>query len=181
MRGTIRQIIAGLKPFDAQEAEDRGRALDWIASGAPLCRAHPPNEPDPHLVSYFAVIDGNHILLGDHIKSGLWLPSGGHVERGEHPKETARREALEELSLTADFIDDAPLFITATVTKGAGPHTDISLWFALYGRRNEDIEFDRGEYHRVAWFPFADLPLTRTDPQLARFCAKFTAMMVPAP
>ncbi|MGV9748387.1 NUDIX domain-containing protein [Rhodococcus zopfii] len=39
----------------------------------------------------------------DHIGAGLWLPTGGHVEPGEHPLDTAIRETREELGIDADF------------------------------------------------------------------------------
>jgi 8-oxo-dGTP pyrophosphatase MutT (NUDIX family) len=42
------------------------------------------------------------MLLGDHRKSGLWLPPGGHVEE-EHPRDTVTREAAEELQIDARF------------------------------------------------------------------------------
>jgi 8-oxo-dGTP diphosphatase len=52
-------------------------------------------------VSYVAVLDlaDGSSLLVDHINAGLWLPPGGHVESGEHPVETAGREAREELGM----------------------------------------------------------------------------------
>ncbi|MEE3919135.1 NUDIX domain-containing protein [Micromonospora sp. BRA006-A] len=31
----------------------------------------------------------------------MWLPSGGHVEPGEHPADTVRRELREELGVAA--------------------------------------------------------------------------------
>ncbi|WP_198139660.1 NUDIX domain-containing protein [Candidatus Orientia mediorientalis] len=43
------------------------------------------------------------MLLVDHKKALLWLPSGGHVEIAEDPKTTIERECLEELNVTADF------------------------------------------------------------------------------
>ena len=79
------------------------------------------------------------MLLCDHWLSGLWLPAGGHVEPGEHPLGTVRREAAEELGVTAQpdaVFGDRPFFLTMTETVGppATRHVDVSLWFALAGR-----------------------------------------------
>ncbi|MFE4718607.1 hypothetical protein ACFRLW_19610 [Streptomyces sp. NPDC056728] len=40
-----------------------------------------------HLLSYFVVPDNScgQLLLVAHLKAGLWLPAGGHVESGEDP------------------------------------------------------------------------------------------------
>jgi 8-oxo-dGTP pyrophosphatase MutT (NUDIX family) len=49
-------------------------------------------------------------------KAELWLPTGGHVEVGEDPAETVRREAEEELGVAALLADPGarPLFLTVS-------------------------------------------------------------------
>jgi len=50
---------------------------------------------------------------------------------------------LEELSLTAEFLHDAPVFLTVTQTVGStAGHTDVSLWYVIKGDRNAAYEFD---------------------------------------
>jgi 8-oxo-dGTP diphosphatase len=80
LRAMVSGMVAGVSPLDEQEAADQVGILEWIASGQPIFRAAPPAAPPKHLVSYFALIDGASrlVLLGDHVKSGLWLPSGVH-------------------------------------------------------------------------------------------------------
>lgn len=68
---------------------------------------HPPQ----YLVTYFAVVDGEHVLLVNHKNAELWPPPGAHVEPHEHPRTTVCREAREELAIEAEFILDGPLFI----------------------------------------------------------------------
>ena len=92
----ITQELRHIRPHDLLELDHLGRAQAWVASGAPLCRLRPPATPPMHLVSYFPVMDHGYILLGAHITSGLWLPPGGHVDMGEHPRDTVRRECMEE-------------------------------------------------------------------------------------
>ena len=119
------------------------------------------------------MVDGDWLLLADHINAGLWLPPGGHVEAGEHPRVTVAREAREELGLTAVFLHAAPQFLTITRTVGVtAGHVDVSLWFVLAARRDQALEFDLGEFHGIKWFHRSEVPLERSDPQMGRFLAK---------
>lgn len=177
MRARIRQEIAGIEPADAKEARARREALRWVDSGAELCRIEKPATPPRHLVSYFAVIDGDYLLLVEHINAGLWLPSGGHVEPGEHPRDTVRRESLEELGLAARFLREEPCFLTVTETVGStAGHTDVSLWYLLSGSRHEAMDFDHAEFHGVRWFHLTEIPFRHADPELSRFVSKMTGM-----
>lgn len=66
-----------------------------------------------------------------------WLPTGGHVDPGEHPAAAAQRELREELGVEPVFlgaVGDRPLLVTVTETVGLSEsHTDVSLWFAFDG------------------------------------------------
>jgi len=173
IRAAIGGEVASIRPFDELEEIHRAEALAWIDSGVPLCRTAKPATPPRHLVSYFAVVDGDYILLVDHKSAQLWLPPGGHVEEGEHPRETVRRELLEELELVAGHDIAEPLMITCTSTVGlTAGHVDVSLWYVVRVDRNQEIEFDRQEFAGVKWFGFSDVPLHRSDPHMGRFLAK---------
>jgi 8-oxo-dGTP diphosphatase len=173
MRQTIRDVVEQIQPFDEIEVEHRSKTLAWIDSAAQLFRVEKPAKPPKHLVSYFAVIDGNKILLGNHVKAQLWLPSGGHVEPNEHLRETVKREVMEELSIDAKFLFEQPIFITIANTVGlTANHTDVSLWYVIKADSQIEIIFDRNEYHDVKWFRFDALPLNQTDPHLSRFIQK---------
>ncbi|MBS1912441.1 MAG: NUDIX hydrolase [Bacteroidetes bacterium] len=176
MRTRIREEVALIQPLDDTEREHIADALAWIDSGAELCRIEKPAVPPKHLVSYVAVLDGDHILLADHRNAGLWLPMGGHVERGEHPRAAAAREVQEELGLAADMPIDPPLMITCTTTVGlTAGHTDVSLWYVLRGSRQVSLQFDAAEFNSVHWFPLSEVPLDRSDPHMHRFLAKLAA------
>ena len=177
--GTLREqigaLIAAIEPYDALEAEHRGFALEWVVSGAPLFREHKPATPEPHLVSYFPVVDlgAGQVLLVDHRNSGLWLPAGGHVEPGEHPRATLERELREELGIAAEPLVAEPLFITVTKTVGPAPaHTDVSLWYVLAGDAAREVRFDAREFFGVRWFSLRDVPRERAEPHLGRFVRK---------
>ena len=179
MREQIRSEFETIEPFDDLEAQHRTEALAWIATGADLFRLAKPALPPQHLVSYFAVVDDDHILLVDHRDAGLWLPTGGHLERDEHPRRTVVRELHEELGLVATHPIDAPVMVTCTTTVGAtAGHTDVSLWYVVRAPRSQRLAFDEREFESIRWFPFRDIPRERTDPHLGRFVAKLMSASV---
>ena len=81
-------MVDSIEPMDSVESGHIADASAWLCvTNDVFRRATAPTEPAKHLVSYFLLVDpvSGHILLGDHRKSGLWLPSGGHVEPGRTP------------------------------------------------------------------------------------------------
>jgi len=158
LRAEIRGLVAEVGPADAVEEEHRRMALAWMDGTGDIFRRVKPGTPDPHLVSYFLLADHQQdaVLLVDHRKAGLWLPAGGHVEPGEHPAATVRREALEELGIEAEFspvTGDRPLFVTVTETvPAAGRHTDVSLWYVLTRGMSQPLRPDLAEFREARWW-----------------------------
>lgn len=172
-RSAIRCLVAAIPPLDVREGADIRDALAWIDSGTSLCRTAKPATPPKHLVSYFVLVDGAHVLLVGHINAGLWLPTGGHVEPDEHPWATVRREAREELGLECEPGPREPLFLTVTETVGrTAGRTDVSLWYALPADRAAPLAWEAGEFRSIAWFHKDHVSLQRCDPHLARFLRK---------
>ena len=127
-RAGLADLVAGIAPWDDRERDDLASAAAWIASGAPLYRTGKPDIPATHLVSYFVVLDEGRgqMLLVDHRKARLWLPTGGHVEEGEDPWLAVVREAREELTMQAEpsaLAGDRPFFLTVTLTPD-----EVELW-----------------------------------------------------
>ena len=176
MRAAIREEVDLIEPLDSLEQETKIDVLAWIDSGVELCRIEKPATPPKHLISYFAVVDDDYVLLVDHINAELWLPTGGHVDPGEHPRETALREAAEELSLKGEFLREGPVFLTSneTVGKTAG-HTDVSLWYVFRGDRSLSLNFDGTEFHDARWFHRNEVPIDRADKHMSRFLRKLYA------
>lgn len=173
MRAAIRSEFELINPLDALELRHRSEALAWIDSGAPLFRTIKPATPPRHLVSYFAVVDGESILLVDHKNAQLWLPTGGHVEQGEHPRDTVAREVREELGFTPNHSIEAPLMVTCTTTVGLTVgHIDVSLWYVVRASRSQPLTYDAQEFDGIRWFSLSDAPLDRSDPHLERFIRK---------
>jgi 8-oxo-dGTP pyrophosphatase MutT (NUDIX family) len=175
-----------LRPFDDLEARHRRESLAWLRHTDDVFRRVQPRTPSPHLVAYFLLrddLDGS-VLLVDHIKAGLWLPPGGHVEPGEHPVETVRREVAEELGVPAVFLPqlgERPLFLTVTETVGTleQRHTDVSLWFVLASSRDQVFTPDTGEFRGIRWWTpqeVRDADPTTLDPHMGRMIAKLATL-----
>jgi 8-oxo-dGTP diphosphatase len=167
------------------EDEHKQDVLQWIKSGTNIYRIEKPDKPPKHLVSYFVLIDPEHksLLLADHVNAQLWLPSGGHVEPGEDPKQTVLREIQEELGQKATFLrsNDQPFFVTVTQTVGlTAGHTDVSLWYLMRGSLHDRIDFDRREFNDVAWFSFDEVLESSPvifDPHMQRFTQKLVTYL----
>ena len=178
----IREMVAAIEPHDDLEATHRQQVIAWLDETDDVFRRAKPRTPPQHLVSYFLVIDpsSGDVLLADHVRSGLWLPAGGHVEPGEHPAMTVRREAGEELGIMATFAPWAgphPVFITVTETVGTPDtkHTDVSLWFVIEHERDSPLTPDPDEFNAVRWWRRDEIACadpSRFDPHLNRMLAK---------
>lgn len=183
----VRKLVEGITPLDRLEDEHRSQVLCWLSRTDDVFRRARPRTPAQHLVSYFLVVDpeGPHVLLADHIKAGRWLPTGGHVEPGESPVDTVKREVLEELGIHAQFpawIGERPLLLTVTETVGAvhERHTDVSLWFVLEGRRHQELIPDAGEFHQVRWWSLDEVSAAEPasfDPHLRRMLDKLAGCL----
>jgi 8-oxo-dGTP diphosphatase len=176
----VHDLVSHLLPGDDLEKEHRAETLKWLETTNDVFRRAKPAIPDQHLVSYVVVIDTDDgsTLLVDHINAGLWLPPGGHMEPGEHPLGTARREAREELGIDAIFVEPSgtPSFVTITRTGGldAG-HIDVSLWFLVVGQRGMDITIDLSEFNDTRWWSQSDVRGADPkifDPHYLRFIEK---------
>ena len=177
IRNEIRDEVDAVHTADQEESETKSEVLSWIDSGAQLFRLEKPATPSRHLVSYFALVDRDHILLVDHINAGLWLPTGGHVEQDEHPRAAALREAKEELGIDGEFLVDRPLLVTSTETVGrTAGHTDVTLWYVMKGDRTQNLAFDECEFRSVRWFHKGAVPLDRRYPHIGRFLNKLRSL-----
>jgi hypothetical protein len=66
MRAELKAEIGSIEPLDEVEREHIADVLAWIDSDAELCRLEKPATPPKHLVSYFVLVDDDHVLLVDH-------------------------------------------------------------------------------------------------------------------
>ena len=187
LTAAIAKEIKNIAPLDAVEEATQQDALEWLKSGINPFRIKKPDVPSKHLVSYFVLVDTEHrsILLVDHIKAQLWLPSGGHVKFNEHPKDAVIREADEEFNIKAVFLHSSehPFFVTSTLTVGLTPgHVDISLWYLLRGSIHNFLRYDKSEFNDTEWYTFDEV--LQSDPvifdqHLQRFVKMLIAYLKP--
>lgn len=182
----ILNVIESIQPFDDLEALHVQDASNWIRTTTDsIFRISKPDNPPKHLVAYFVPVDEarRSLLLIDHVKSGLWLPAGGHVEINENPVTTVVREAKEELGLDAKFgkwTGDQPLMLTVTQTVNGNVHTDVSLWYLIKGDSQIDLDFDRREMNGYRWCTFDEVlgtDIGMLDPHMHRFVNKLQQLL----
>lgn len=127
-----------------------------------------------HFVVMFAAFDSEskQVFIGHHKKSGLWLFSGGHIDRGETPDETLKREMGEEWGLEIDLQTvGEPKLITITHIKNE--HTKIEckehydIWyFVPVSKQNfnpikENLD---SEFYTTDWKSVKQARSVITDP-----------------
>jgi len=180
----VRELVTGIVPADDLESAHRSDTLRWLGATRDIYRRARPATPPRHLVSYAVLLNPRDLslFLANHRLAGLRLPPGGHVEPGENPAGTVRRETMEELRIEADFsvAGPRPAFLTVTDTVGAGRHTDVSLWYVIAGDRQTPVRLDPREFTGGRWWTPAQIAAegpASFEPHLARFLAKAAAII----
>ena len=188
VKNKIKDLVALVAPHDQLEKDHIENICDWISSDANIFRIQKDAIPPKHLVSYTLVIDPTleKVLLFDHKKAKLMLPSGGHVDINEMPLVAAKRELKEELGLSLETYypdnkhTEAPFFVTITQTVGISePHTDVSLWYLFKEDATKSFKSDGDEYDKefddFHWLSFDEVltsPIEKFDPHMHRLIEK---------
>lgn len=107
------------------------------------------------------ILRDGEVLLVRRSDTGVWAPVSGIVDPGEHPAETAVREALEEAGVTIEIDRLMWLVVTEPVTYPNGDrcqfvdHGFRARWVAGEAVVGDDESTD------AAWFPVDRLPEPR--------------------
>lgn len=80
----------------------------------------------------YVVRDGK-TALHDHQRVGTWLPPGGHIDRDELPRATARREVREETGLDVTLRSPPTDISTDRVRELPGPERFLLIDVHAYG------------------------------------------------
>ncbi len=121
--------------------------------------SRPENEVD-HFCSFLVPFhrESLSIYTGHHIKADEWIPPGGHIEMGESPEDTVRREFGEELSstLSNELIEPFAISITNVFHPSRPCRIHNDFWFVIYMEDKIQFAFDKKEFHEAQWLPLQE-------------------------
>jgi 8-oxo-dGTP pyrophosphatase MutT (NUDIX family) len=130
--------------------------------------------PLSHFCVYFAGYDpyNSQVFIGHHKKADLWLFNGGHIDKGELPFETLKREAKEEWGDDVKINQSSdPSFLTITKidnlpVQKCRSHYDIWYFIPLNKKTfNPDPELLAREFHECGWKTIGIAKELITQPQ----------------
>lgn len=129
--------------------------------------------PESHFCAYFAACDykNKQIFIGHHIKSGLWLFNGGHIDKGETLSETVNREIGEEWGLDANElkIGEPSLLTIAEINNPSKQkcRLHLDIWHFIDVDKdtfNPDPLKIAEEFHAARWIDLTEARQIITDP-----------------
>lgn len=157
VKETYLSSLRQIQPLDEVEQEHIADALSWISKTSELCK---PENMEKHACAISVILsqDRKKTFLIDHIKAGIWLPPGGHVEKGKTFIDTIKNETKEELGVELEFIKENPFFLSQTKAKDkSGIHTDVTAWFLVEGDENSNYSVLEKEAREGKWFSIEEI------------------------
>lgn len=107
------------------------------------------------------VLRGDEVLLVRRSDTGEWAPVSGIVDPGEHPAETAVREALEETGVVIEVERMLWMSVLDEITYANGDRCRyLDHGFRARWVSGDAVVGDE-ESTQVGWFPVAELPTPR--------------------
>lgn len=102
------------------------------------------------------------VLLGKRLKSHgaqRWATPGGHIEFGEHPIETARREVLEETGLELTEIKPSSVYpYVSTIFPEQNKHYITLYMDSEFPGNKEPVAMEPEKCDSWIWFDVDNLP-----------------------
>ena len=132
-------------------------------------------DPKSHFCVYFAAYDlkQKQFFIGHHKKSGLWLFNGGHIDKGEVPREAVEREIEEEwgIKMPTSSIGDPRLL---TITEIDNPTKQIcrrhyDIWYFISVNKDkffpsqEDLNI---EFYDIKWMTSIEAKCIIIEPNM---------------
>lgn len=137
-----------------------------------------------HFCVFFAAYDpvAKKVFIGHHKKSGFWLFSGGHIDKGETPEETLEREIGEEWGIKVDLQSvGEPKLLTITSINQPGNkckrHYDI--WYFVpvsEANFNPDKALLDTEFYVMGWKDIKEARALTTDPSTLKGISKIESL-----
>ena len=115
------------------------------------------------------------------IKLQKWLPAGGHIDQGEMPHQSAKREVLEETGIVANFTEIQILdqnsiallnpfttFLQVIEDKNR-KHLHLDFAFKMTANDTQELLQNKLETNGVGWFDFAQIQDLNVFPSVLNF------------
>lgn len=154
--------MAAHPPGDPREADARRQILDGLDV---LARPFDRHAGPVHVTASAVVVGRRGTVLHRHKRLHRWLQPGGHVDPGETPAASARREVAEETGLEARHPPGGPQLVHVDAHGAADGHTHLDLRYLLIAP-DVDPNPGVGESPDVRWFAW-DEALSAADESLA--------------
>lgn len=136
--------------------------------------------PQSHLCCFTLPLDriNKSIFLGHHIKADDWIPPGGHIDEGETPMQTVRREFSEELDyqITHEPIMLFDLSIKTIDNPKYLCKEHYDLWYAVETGKKQ-FRIDKGEFYDGGWFSYDKALFQIKTPFFRRIIGKFLSRL----
>jgi len=168
LRAILRDIIETANADDKIKSSFRKRVEKASISVA--------DDPISHFCVYSAAYDPENklVFIGRHKKAGLWLFSGGHMEKDETPAQALKREIAEEWGMDLEVGNYKPslLAITNIISNPAGRpcRTHYDIWFFI-PQNSETFTPDKklfeDEFYEFGWKTFNEARRLTEDPNTA--------------
>ncbi len=98
------------------------------------------------------------IYMGHHIKANDWIPPGGHIDPGENPMQTVKREFDEELKykITFEVVELFDFSVHNVEKAGRDCKIHLDVWYLVHLASPEDFLYDTGEFHDAGWMSYEE-------------------------
>lgn len=137
-------------------------------------------EIDRHFTVAVFVVSERRVLLHRHVKLGMWLPPGGHIEPGELPDDAAVREVQEETGVDIRLIGDRGLTIDypLQLVQPAGiqlediaaGHQHIDLVYFAEPVKGSDIDPIHAHSVQAGWYALDELENIGVNDEVRAWC-----------
>ena len=164
MRQSLRKSILSLSDKEYIDKEIYKKFCDRIDQGPPYYR-------DEGAASHFCTflipvnLRDKKIFIGHHIKADSWMPPGGHIDVGESPLQTVKREWQEELKmeLTSEKIQLFDISIIQINNPKFPCKTHYDFWHLVHCEIIK-FNFDKREFYKAGWYDIKNATKLVTNP-----------------